>query len=145
MGQAPSHPPVSDAIVPPQTRQRLSQSPYVNYFEVAAVQPSGPPRQAKPRSRPSTRSNSLSTSISSNKSETSSIRQRAMPSISEEEKVPALEWEEISGRRYVTQRSGQYFLLPCDDDESDRIVILVRSRQKRGWCNTNRMDSSISY
>ncbi|KAG2219221.1 hypothetical protein INT45_004581 [Circinella minor] len=140
MGNAPSHPHhMSDAAVStlsPRGQQRLShQAPsYANFFEMGAVAPAPPP------SRPKKKPTSSSRSVSSAGDRTTSSRQSSKSSQGSITLVgtntpnnirksrndlppPKLDYITIDGRRYLNHPEAR-FMLPVDDDESDRIVIM---------------------
>lgn len=151
MGNAPSQPPVSDAVassLSPRAQQRLSQAPYANFFEAAAV--TTHPVPVRRRKRPTATNSEASSTRSSVKSGSSSSvttrtvsekrpsRATTVRALSSDSSTlisdatslppPKLDYTVLKGRRYPQYPDARFFL-PCDDDESDRIVILVKRRK----------------
>jgi hypothetical protein len=55
----------------------------------------------------------------------SSSMRESILSLSSNGGILPLVFSELDGRRYLTS-PGTHYLLPTDDDEADRLVILVR-------------------
>ncbi|CAO3587293.1 unnamed protein product [Absidia cylindrospora] len=141
MGNTESHPPLDDIVVsnlPKRTQQRLSQAQATtarhqpssfSFFEAAAVAKTPAPRPIQPSHR---KPSSASPSTSSTSSSTNGNRRRPPPapsvtrdsmnSIPEAQQMKLI-FAEVAGRRYLTT-PGTHHHLPCDDDETDRLVIL---------------------
>lgn len=141
MGSVNSRPPgeCSDEVLAslsPKNQRKLNQLSYPNFFEGASL-------TTDPNTPAQKRGTSISQSIK-NKD------RRKWPATSEDSHMsnmtpitpPAessnrvmhlnnspycnskIEFEMISGRRYQSS-PGAHFYLPCDDDEADRLVIMV--------------------
>ncbi|KAI8149886.1 S-adenosyl-L-methionine-dependent methyltransferase [Fennellomyces sp. T-0311] len=152
MGNAPSQQfPINDAAtstLSARGQQRLSHAPYVNFFEVAAV--NQPPPPTRPKKKPATsmssggRTNSSRSSSKSSQGSASSVTtsarsdkrpSRSMPPrmnsgfsdsstlVPLTDPPPKLDFAMLDGRRYLIHPEARFFL-PFDDDESDRIVIM---------------------
>lgn len=145
MGNAPSnphqHPPhMSDAAAQSLSRrgqQRLSQNPYnpyVNFFEMAAATPD-PVVNRRPKKKPDSRSGSTSgsSSVASSSlagSSAASVSRTPRQSATSETATLVSQdsvqhFEYHNGRKYLSYPPSIRRYLPCDDDESDRIVIMV--------------------
>ncbi|KAI8330434.1 S-adenosyl-L-methionine-dependent methyltransferase [Chlamydoabsidia padenii] len=141
MGNTESQPALSDTVVsslPKRTQQRLSQvhtpakkhqPSSFSFFEAAAVTQTPAP---KAPIRPSSRKSS-SAAASQSSSSKSSIDKRTLKSPLSSIRASVISFPEIhqlkltysdiAGRRYLTT-PGTHYHLPCDDDETDRLVIL---------------------
>ncbi|KAI8364714.1 S-adenosyl-L-methionine-dependent methyltransferase [Radiomyces spectabilis] len=145
--------PVPDVVsknLSPKAQRRLSQSPYVQHFFEAAAGAGAGMNRRKFSSTSSSIGSNLS-SLSSTRTEDNAILPRssnrslstvsetgtmtpssttttvvdatAVGTLSASDHVAPVEFTMQEGRRYIDSPDIQY-LLPCDDDESDRLVIL---------------------
>lgn len=129
------------ASLSPQSQKRLNQLSYPNFFEAAAITPEPQPVSQR-------KGTSISASVDSNKSNKKEKRKISAsseesdrlsltpvtPPIETKNRVTHLsssscwnskiDFEMINGRRYQSS-PGINFYLPCDDDEADRLVIMV--------------------
>ncbi|ORZ16497.1 S-adenosyl-L-methionine-dependent methyltransferase [Absidia repens] len=128
--------------LPKRTQQRLShiqtqtakkyQPSSFSFFEAAAVTQTPAPKTQRPSSRKSSSvaasqtSSSKSSSTSGNKNRPSPLHSSSMResviSLPEVHQMK-LAFTTIAERRYLTT-PGTHYHLPCDDDETDRLVIL---------------------
>jgi hypothetical protein len=134
------------ASLSPQNAKKLNQLSYPNFFEAKAL---GTIPKTHPHPAPQKRSASSGhvnsnirkkekrkwSSASEGSSSKSSLVDPVTPKTSRERKVINLEanpnvntkinFEVVSGRRYQSSL-GTNFFLPCDDEEADRLVIMVK-------------------
>ncbi|KAI8342655.1 hypothetical protein BC941DRAFT_413450 [Chlamydoabsidia padenii] len=134
MGNTESQPALSETVVstlPKRTQQRLSQvarhhqPSSFSFFEAAAVANTPGPKSTisprKPNSEKTNSTKSMEKKSNSHVTTSSSIRESIL-SLSDGRQLQ-LFYSELGGRRYLTS-PGTHYLLPVDDDEADRIVIL---------------------
>jgi hypothetical protein len=141
MGNTESQPMLSDTVVsslPQRTQQRLSQAhtpkkhqpSSFSFFEAAAVAqapvPKAPLRPSSRKSSSAASSSKSSIEKPSHRSPLSSVRESVI-SLPELQQLK-LTFTEVAGRRYLST-PGTHYHLPCDDDETDRLVILVSRRR----------------
>lgn len=152
MGNAPSQqhqqpPHMSDAATQSLSRrgqQRLSQNPhnpYVNFFEMAAATHdpvvNRPPKKKQGSRSGSTSGSSSVASSSVADSSTASVNRTPRQSATTSDTASTLvshdsaqHFEYHNGRKYLSYPPSIRRYLPCDDDESDRIVIMVSKVKK---------------
>lgn len=128
---------LAPVVTHPQAKKPNRPAGHVNFFEVAAVSPqpaksikSSPSnssssslkngKQSYPSTlNSSTRNNKLS-QVTSTSSGNSSINSEI------ESKLSALsDYIYINGRKYWKAHGSQKFILPCDDDENERLMAMV--------------------
>jgi hypothetical protein len=118
MGNASSRSPelVSNDVISslsPTSQKKLKQMAHSNFYELATLTVDGD----------TTRIDSESSTKSDMSQETQTAHETPNSSLSKLNKEQS-EYEELEGRPYITSDPG-FFFLPCDSDESDRMVILV--------------------
>jgi hypothetical protein len=116
MGNATSRPPEElVASLPPRTQKKLNEIACPNFFE-AAFLATDPVRVSQKRS-----ASSVATLLGTPSSMTESNNSSGgmLPNCNSK-----IDFEIIHGRRYQIS-PGSHFYLPCDDDEADRLVIMV--------------------
>lgn len=134
MGNANSRPSEEVlATLSSKSRKKYNQS-YPNYFETKALatdrhSPRGSiisiKKEKRKRSSASEDSSSLNSAISllSSSPPPPPSSSPAANNTTPEYTIP-IEYEIINGRRYMISPINRFYL-PCDDEEADRIVILV--------------------
>lgn len=152
MGNTSSRPPLECtevvlASLSPQNVKKLNQMAYPNFFEAAAVslaQQSEHPKSQKRSASVGQISNASSNTKMkgrrkwSSSSETTSSRgttltltdssstdtRRVIDLTANPNVNTKIDFEVLFGRRYQYS-PGSHFFLPCDDEEADRLVIMV--------------------
>lgn len=127
MGNANSRPSEEVlATLSSKSRKKYNQS-YPNYFESKSVATDkNSPRGSIISIRKDRRKHSSASEDSSLLNAAASLRPSSPPSplnTTPEYTIP-IEYEIKNGRRYIVSPVSRFYL-PCDDEEADRIVILV--------------------
>jgi hypothetical protein len=141
MGNQASKPPEYSeevlASLTPRGRSKLNQMVHHNFFEPASItnDPSkfnkSLPRSSSGQSTTNHNKEKRKWSSSSEESDNSYLITPATASPLSGSTVYSsnvkTNFEVLNGRRYLSS-PGSHFFLPCDDEEADRLVILVKKK-----------------
>ncbi|KAG1455829.1 hypothetical protein G6F46_001400 [Rhizopus delemar] len=128
---ASSHSSTPSSSVGTTVTQKSSKTAHINFFEVAAITPEPLPQPKKSSSNsPSTRT--PASSIQKSYTQTSSLFNTITPTTSRSSNTSSSlhctlaksNCLMIDGRKYYKNHALNRFMLPCDDEEADRLTAL---------------------